>query len=600
MSQILQNLKNSDDTQKNEILSNLDDNYSSVSSEFEKSLENILSKKYKSKEQPILLSNDINSRNVIRVHAVNETVQNGELAVYGPSSIYIPGSKIPQKDENDITDYEKFHQKTYIKFIENFFIWIYPDITMFIHRESFLTDFYKSKDDIKVSVTYCGEELINALCCLGCFNTHDDELDLNVTETADHFYHLSRDLVFEKLRKDSYSSIVMIQTLLTLSIYDLGRGNNVSAWLLSGIAIRIGEHKGLSHEPLEWKSDFKNPVLSDYDIRVRSRVYWGCYLTEHFIANVLGRDSILNSKQTTIRDSDDLPRLQGIEQFCYKDPLDSNYNIRLDVSRHLLLLDNMYRICETYKPLIFSNSLDNFMNSLLHLKEFTNSILIWREQLPENLQWNNTILQNEGHNPVMMNIRNQYFLALLSFHRPFITESVGNLSLDFSAKICMEIISEIKLSISSFLKIQSIKKCSLVIVYNTILSIMITMMMMTKLNIEDNMSDKLDTLNFFVNILKDMSSSWGIAGKYYNSISNTYTNLVNELIQNKDKLVNSDSNYEKLVSQNLQLLESDRFSVHFENEIFSSEDIPNIFHSILDEMPNFYEGGFGLDFSTNI
>lgn len=603
MTNILETLKSSNDTQRQKILETFRSESLALSPEFEHAMNAILferSERKRIRQEQEKNDPSLKSRNDIRLRAVNETIQNGEPAIYGPSSIFIPGTEKLVVEE-DAYDFEKFHDKSYIDLIENFFVWMYPDVTMFIHRESFLTDFYNSKDDIKVFVTYCGEELIYALCCMGSVQTNNENtLNDPTKKNSDHFYHLSRDIIFEKLRKDSYSSIVMIQSLLTLSLYDLGRGNNSSAWLLSGIAIRLGEHKGLSHEPLEWKFESGDSVLSDYDIRVRSRIYWGCYLAEHFIANVLGRMSILNSKQTTIRDTDDLPMLPGIDQFCYKDPSDSNYNVRIDVSMHLTLLDEMYRICETYKPLIFSKPCDDITQLLHQLKEFTNIITDWRSQLPAEIQWDTKVLENQGHNHVLMNIRNQYFLAVLSFHRPFITDTNFNSYILFSLEICMEIISDIETSIISFQKKRRITKCSLVTVYNVILSIMIIMMMtnLPYLEKENKFQKNLDILNFFISLLKDMSSTWSIAGKYHQSIIKTYTVFVKQFMQNRENLAEVNHSQQNLLfSPALSAKEIKELPLNFENEIFTAEEITNIFQSILVDMRNFDESGFvGLDF----
>lgn len=605
MSKLIELLKNSSNVKRDEILSKVNLSkplYSTLSESGINHISPFLQNTATSDQKSYIKGDSFGNTNtastsVIKVRAVNETTQNGEPAIYGPSSIYIPQAmNIDLSNcEEKVSDFEKFHNQDIVDLIANFFVWRYPDVTMFIHRESFLTDFYKSKDDIKMSVTYCSEELIYALCCLGSFDSRKSP-GSDVNHLAEHFYHLSRSLIFEKLRTDSYPSLVMMQALLTLSLYDLGRGNNFSAWLLSGMAIRLGEHKGLSHEPSQWKSD-SGTILSDYDIRVRSRVYWGCYLTEHFIANVLGRISILNSRQTTIRNTDDLPRLDGIDRFCYRDPLHKDYNIRIDVSRHLLLLDDMYQMCETFKPLIFSRNTTeegDIMTSLKHLVNFTNKMLLWKETLPKNLQWNMKILELEGHNQVLMNVRNQYFLALLSFHRPFIGVTLPDSTLmDFSSNLCMGIISELDISIRSFLKVHDIGKCSLVTVYNIILTIMITM---SKLSDSLSFQPDFEVLNFFVNLLKEMSFSWGIAGKYYNSIMNTYTLLMKDFTQKRDGPTVDIPRQEFFAKQDLQSSEPSELFVDFDTDLLKNEEMSSIFQSILGEMPNFNEGGFvGFD-----
>lgn len=543
-----------------------------------------------------LANGTVETTDIIHVHAINENTESGEPSIYGPSFIYVP-SAAHSTGSPQIEDFEKFHTRPFVDLLVNFFVWRYPDVTMFIHRESFLTDFYKSKNDIKVSITYCSEELIYALCCLGSVGLKDMVLP-GIKKPAEQFYQLARNLIFEKLRINQYSSIVMIQSLLALSIYDLGRGNNTSAWLLSGIAVRIGEDKGLSLDPSEWKSDSGDSILSDYDIAVRSRIYWGCYSAEHFIANVLGRMSILNSKQATIRDTVDLPHLLGIEQFCYHDPLIKSYEVKLDVSGHLKVLADMYRICENYKPLIFfkrdTNSTDTH-KLMEQLKQLTHELESWKKSLPLKLQWNSQILKIEGHNQVLMNVRNQYYLALLSFHRPFVNLSMLTQNYrKFVYETCMNVILDLKIAIDSYLHVQEIEKCSLVTVYNTILVIMILMSQNEEIN-----TSRLEILNFFFNLLRQMAVSWEIAGKYYHSIMSTYTSFIKSNTPASDHPI--DLNYEVPESINFStdmVSNSNKFLLDFDNEFFKNEDIPSIFTSILQEMPDFNEGFVGFDLDT--
>lgn len=426
--------------------------------------------------------------------------------------------------------------------------------------------------------------------------------------TSDYYYDLSRTLVFEKLRMNEFSSIVMIQTLLVLAIYDLGKGNNISAWLLSGIAIRIGEHKGLSQDPKNWKSDIGETNLTEYDIEVRSRIYWGCFITEHFIANVLGRMSILNLSQATIRDTIDLPILPGINKFCYSDPLKENFDIKINFPEYLNCLSGIYSLTETYKSLIFHkmgsrrNGSKFGKQSLAYLNEFIGLMLKWREDLPMHLKWDLQTLETDGHNPVRMNIRNQYYLALLTFQKPFMNSlKVDSRNENFTIDFCLEIIKEIEVSAKSFIKVEKPSKCSIIVVYNIILSIMILIIILTKFE-KDTADNKLDSLVFFVGLLKELSLSWELAGIYYNSIQNTYVTVMERFqkVENEEQdmkistMLNNPYNNSNLTQgpnmDGLQFKAGLDIPLDFESVLVNSENISNIFSGILQEMPTLEDG----------
>lgn len=214
------------------------------------------------------------------VHVViNDSDRNDSLAVYGSSSVYIPKEISKKEIENkDLSvdnnqysdfdaDFEKFQNPWIMKCISSFFIWRYPDLNIFIHRESFLTDFFRHKDDIKNSLPYCSQELIYALCSIGAKTIPEEERNniqsktFKKLETSIDFYEKSKFLIFQKLQTPSSNSIPVIQTLLCLSLYDLGRGYNMSAWICSGIAFRIGQHMGFELDPSEWQGNVS--ILSD-------------------------------------------------------------------------------------------------------------------------------------------------------------------------------------------------------------------------------------------------------------------------------------------------------------------------------------------------
>lgn len=123
MVQLLQNLKNSNEIERNKILSSLTTNYipGSLGIHPTYSISNQSNFTSESIEENLQKSNH-DHKKIFCVRAVNESIKMGEPAIYGPSSIYIPNMKVSENEENKI-DFEKFHNKNIIELIENFFIW---------------------------------------------------------------------------------------------------------------------------------------------------------------------------------------------------------------------------------------------------------------------------------------------------------------------------------------------------------------------------------------------------------------------------------------------------------------------------------------------
>lgn len=116
---------------------------------------------------------------------------------------------------------------------------------------------------------------------------------------------------------------------------------------------------------------------------------------------------------------------------------------------------------------------------------------------------------------------------------------------------------------------------------------------------EEINTSRLEILNFFFNLLRQMAVSWEIAGKYYHSIMSTYTSFIKSNTPASDHPI--DLNYEVPESINFStdmVSNSNKFLLDFDNEFFKNEDIPSIFTSILQEMPDFNEGFVGFDLDT--
>lgn len=174
-----------------------------------------------------------------------------------------------------------------IKSLSNFYKWLYPGNFIFVHRESFLYGFFNHNDDTYDDSQYCSEELVYAVAAIG------SRLSSDLRDLSEKYYMLAKDrllkIVFDE---QSIAKITTVQALLCLAFYELGNGENQLAWYFSGLAIRVGYDMGFQLDPKVWITEdsiHENQVLSDSELEIRSRIYWGCYIADHFICLILGR-----------------------------------------------------------------------------------------------------------------------------------------------------------------------------------------------------------------------------------------------------------------------------------------------------------------------
>lgn len=506
----IQELKRSDAPKREELLNNFGtSDYSTDSYKFTTILES---------------DNTKNSSLISKTEIVVDKLETGQISVHQKPLIYMPtDERKTNKTKSTDADFQFFQCPTIMKYISNFFKWQYMDHNLYIYRESFLTDFFKESDDMKESLPYCNEELIYAICACGSVIDFGSDVFMYkgvLYDSPDKFYNRSRYLLFRKLNSDDCNSITAVQTFLCLAFYDLGRGRTLSAWVLSGIAFRIGIHMGFELN-LEESSDkkvlYNNMSLTEYDMNVRSRIYWGSRVADYFISFALGRSPSLEHLDATIPKSENLPILQGIEYFLYYDPVKKDSKIS-NISKPLEQINILYGIVYKYHKKIYCESSTNDLlqfQKFHFLQQFNLEAYEWKSNLIDELYWSKSELKYSGYNPNQMAFRYQYYMIILSMNRDFVSILENDSGTLLSRDICLSSIEDVYYSILCFRNHHSLRYVSLTMVYVCILSLTILQKLPDSINFTIQRSVAID---FFASVLKDCSPSWDLARSAYNTL----------------------------------------------------------------------------------
>ncbi|KAK2594319.1 hypothetical protein QQS21_007964 [Conoideocrella luteorostrata] len=99
----------------------------------------------------------------------------------------------------------------------------------------------------------------------------------------------ARNMLFQELNA-GVCTIPTIQTLLLLSAQECSLGNSTQAWTYSGIAFRLIDHLGICVDSQRFPGSVP---LSDEELEIRRRIYWGCYFWDKLICLYLGRSPSL-------------------------------------------------------------------------------------------------------------------------------------------------------------------------------------------------------------------------------------------------------------------------------------------------------------------
>ncbi|CCG25892.1 Tea1 transcription factor [Candida orthopsilosis Co 90-125] len=473
--------------------------------------------------------------------------------IYGPTSVYdnhiIANSKRPPKRENEVAIINKLNKDPDIlKCIQLFFTWQYPDHNMFIFREAFLIDFF----DPKPTSIYCSKTLILSICALGS-RMSDEE---RTYRRSKEFYQESKSILLSTL---SQPSIASLQSFMVLAFFDICNGSNSSGWMLSGNAMRMGFDIGFQLNPKVWFVKSKES-LNPLDVEIRSRIYWGCYMADHFISLVLGRPSILKMADSSIPETADLPDLEWIDDFTYDGFIKKKRGLVKNRSRAVSYIGdplnqiiNLINISDNMLNDIFTKSdLENDQTNeeeldlesrLEKLFEYNAQIQQWKQNLPEDLQWNNDSLASTGENPTYSGIRYYYYILLLCLNRPFVGLESEKLKSDNHLSpltICLNVIEDLYVSIYRFEQVHGYRRASIFVVYSSILSISIILLTNSNLT---QVNQHRDRLQFFMSVLHGCSKTWKLAEKSYNLIKDKLKHRYETGELNERETKSSSSNF---------------------------------------------------------
>ncbi|KAJ6001259.1 hypothetical protein N7522_006486 [Penicillium canescens] len=164
--------------------------------------------------------------------------------------------------------------------LDSHWCWIQP-LWNFVYRPAFTRD-------MKINGPYYSDILLNAILSHSvrwCKAEPQIGPLLDSYDGGAQFSHRALTGVFDSL-KSGYAGIPTIQTLLLLSAQECGRGNRTQAWLYSGMAFRLLDDLGISIDSRKYSGSAQ---LSDEDIEIRNRLFWGCYFWDKVVSLYFGR-----------------------------------------------------------------------------------------------------------------------------------------------------------------------------------------------------------------------------------------------------------------------------------------------------------------------
>lgn len=443
---------------------------------------------------------------------IESTTPNDAFAPNEPTGVSDRLSVVEFPDE--LLQIQKLNQDPDVLYlVKSFFTWQYPDHNSFVYREAFLIEFFNPK----INSSYCSSGLILAICAMASCMSSNETLYLK----SINYYSEAKESLLSQL---SHPRIASIQALFLLAFYDIGQGNNTSCWMLLGIGVRMGFEIFQLHPKLKFLE--LNETLSSINVAIRSRIYWGCYLSDHLISLLLGRPSSLKSADTTIPETNDLPDITWIAEYSRLEQRPSKEaGSRLFISSPMKsiielisisnnILNDIFTDTENSDQVTITLQLESKINDLL---QYNSAILQWKLNLPPNLQWDSDSLKQSGEDPSSMILKFYYFILLLCLNRPFLQViEVENADENLiPSTICKNIIEDLIIVIQRFKSVNGLRKSSILIVYSSIISVSVLFLLNPNNKLADIDKEKIE---YFLDVLHECSKTWKFASKSYHLI----------------------------------------------------------------------------------
>ena len=439
---------------------------------------------------------------------------NKNRPIYGPTSVYhndevdVRAATALRREIREVETLRALNRNPdVLHCLKLFFTWQYPDNSMFVFREAFLKEFFQPQ----CNSLYCLAVLVLSICALGA-RMSDVE---SVFRKAITYYNEARSCLLSSFERPPIASV---QSFLLLAFYDIYSGHNSAGWMLLGNAIRMGYDLGFQLSPEVWFLRDCGPPR-DMDRAIRSRIYWGCFMADHFISLVLGRPSLLKLLDASISQTEDLPELDWIDDYKYIPDTDTNISDPLKNIVNLInISDNMLNDVFTKTEPQTASHDDYVLGSrLLKLIQYNNEIQMWRNLLPLDLYWDQENLKLTGDNPTVSGMRYYYYILLLCLNRPFVglTKEFKDLTHLSPGVICSRAIDDLYVAINRFQETHGLRRASIFIVYCSILSVSVILLRVTANQVG---AKEKRLMKFFMSVLQRCSKTWGLAEKSYRLI----------------------------------------------------------------------------------
>ncbi|KAI8627437.1 fungal-specific transcription factor domain-containing protein [Xylariaceae sp. FL1651] len=246
--------------------------------------------------------------------------------------------------------------------------------SMCIYREFFLRDYDTGGG------RHYSELLLFAICATGALATNESLL-------SDVFANQAQALLYPSLNNPD---LTVLQALILLGQFEIGRGRPSKGWLFCGMAFRLAHEMGLHLDPNNWS----NTGEPDVEREILRRVYWAAFVVDKQLSLYFGRPPALYPQVSDVRGTERIPYPPDwanlLDIYIAPNTSVTAFEDGLSLVNALIYRIELYRIVHSMITEVFENRRTNADSSVVAatISRIHVSLTKWLASLPSNLHWN--------------------------------------------------------------------------------------------------------------------------------------------------------------------------------------------------------------------
>ncbi|KAH7323076.1 fungal-specific transcription factor domain-containing protein [Stachybotrys elegans] len=277
---------------------------------------------------------------------------------------------------------------------------------MCIYREYFLRDYAAGGGP------YYSDVLMYSICAVAALISDD----ASIRSLACEFSNVAGCMIYNSLE---LPDLTILQSLIVLGHYEIGRGRSSKGWLFCGMAFRLTHEMGLHLDPNNWTSmRYESPI----DREILRRVYWAAFIVDKQLSLYFGRPPALYPQEADVDTTIRIPYppeweslldsyiSKGTSATAFEDGITvvSFFDRQVELAKifHSLIVEVFKnRRCRT-DPSAAAETAHKVHESMME----------WLDTLPQTLRWNQCSV---GRVPTyVLQLHMRFHTGMIILHRP--------------------------------------------------------------------------------------------------------------------------------------------------------------------------------------